>query len=305
MSVIVFGCFGFIGLSLVQELLKQDNHVIGVFNSKSINDLHLEKSENLSLCNYSSINNFIKSQADDITLCYDLAWSGTSGDSRSDLDLQLINVKNRLEILKLCSKHDWRYIGSGSVMEKESVISTFNDMSHPLYSNNYSHLKYLSHALTKSMATELNVDYIWGRITNSYGPGENSKRLICSTMKTIANGQTPSFSSGNQLYDFIHISDLVKAFIAIGRKGISNSDYVLGSGSPRLLKEYLNIVNQLCAPHMSFNYGSEPDISKKLSLNDYDTSKLKRDTGFVCSTSFENGIRETYKYYINSFKTNL
>jgi nucleoside-diphosphate-sugar epimerase len=190
-------------------------------------------------------------------------------------------------------------------MEKESVISTFNDMSHPLYSNNYSHLKYLSHALTKSMATELNVDYIWGRITNSYGPGENSKRLICSTMKTIANGQTPSFSSGNQLYDFIHISDLVKAFIAIGRKGISNSDYVLGSGSPRLLKEYLNIVNQLCAPHMSFNYGSEPDISKKLSLNDYDTSKLKRDTGFVCSTSFENGIRETYKYYINSFKTNL
>lgn len=297
MVAIVFGCCGFIGRNLVRGLLIRGYEVIGVYNHSPPSESIPERYANMiHFCPFDSVIDYLE-KSEKPSVCFDFAWNGTSGTSRSDINLQLSNITTRFFIIQLCHDYGMKYIGAGSIMEKESIISTYNDCSHPNYSTFYGHTKYLAHAYSKALANELNVCFIWGRITNSYGPGEKSHRLLCDIMARVISGKPLTFSSGAQLYDFIYIDDLVNAFILLSENGVANKDYVVGSGCPRPLREYLTIVNSAIAPEVDFSFGEDPDISKFLSIDEYDITKLREDTGYKPLVTFEEGIIRTFEYY--------
>ena len=53
------------------------------------------------------------------------------------------------------------------------------------------------------------------------------------------------YQHGNQYYDFVHVSDVARALILIAEKGVDGTNYTIGSGDAKPLKEFLKIVGQV------------------------------------------------------------
>jgi len=296
-NAIVIGANGFIGSELVKEL---NNNGYFVYALTHKNEYSVNNNVKNIECPMNDVENVVGLPST-VDYLFDASWIGTSGVSRGDLDLQLKNVKWRSKVIRLCKRLNCRYIGFGSMMELESIQSTFFDESRPQIESIYSHSKYMAHAVSKAMAVDLDVDYVWGKITNSYGPGEHSARLINMVIRKVITNEVPIFSSGSQYYDFIYISDLVKAFRLMAEKGKSFTDYTLSSGSPKKLRAYLEEMNNLIAPDMNFIFKESSDCSKNIDVSSYSANKIITDTGFTSSVSFSEGIMKTYTWIQNNF----
>ena len=104
------------------------------------------------------------------------------------------------------------------------------------------------------------------------------------------------------MYDFLHIEDAAKAFCLIGERGIEESQYIIGSGLARPLRDYLNIIRDIVAPEMQLGLGELEFRGLEMTAEMLDISSLVRDTGFTPAVTFESGIRRTLKWIIKEDK---
>ena len=103
-----------------------------------------------------------------------------------------------------------------------------------------------------------------------------------------------------QNYDFIHISDTANAFYLIGEKGIDGSNYIVGSGIVKPLREYLqqisDIANRLNNSQISLGFGKIKSNVIFLPAESFSIDNLCKDTGYKPCISFEQGIADTAKW---------
>ena len=133
-------------------------------------------------------------------------------------------------------------------------------------------------------------------ISNIYGPGEVSARLINTSIRKLLKNEHCAFSPGEQLYDFIYITDAAKTFLSIGEKGISNRTYYVGSLQPKPLKEFLVAMKNQINPKTEIGLGEIPFGGVSLSYQEFDIQAVQKDTGFVPEVSFEEGIGLTAEW---------
>ena len=111
-------------------------------------------------------------------------------------------------------------------------------------------------------------------------------------------------SEGTQLYDFIYIDDLVKAFYLIGEYGIDGTNYILGSGNVRPLKEWLLIAEKIANEYSQHEYvglefGKRKGDVVYLPKEAFSIENLKKDLEFCVEVTFEEGLRRTIEYELN------
>ena len=150
--------------------------------------------------------------------------------------------------------------------------------------------------MARTIAGSLGVDYIRAVISNIYGPGELSPRLVNTSIRKLLNGEHCAFSAGEQTYDFIYIDDAAKTFVAIGEKGIANRTYYIGSQNPKPLKEFLCELRDQIDPNIEIGLGEIPFNGVSLTYNEFNVHAVKEDTGFVPTVSFAEGIQNTVKW---------
>ena len=145
----------------------------------------------------------------------------------------------------------------------------------------------------RSVASKEDIEFFWPLITNIYGEGEKSPRLINTMIRNLQAGKRQSLSEGNQLYDFIHVSDAARAFVDIGERGKEPESYLIGSGGAKPLKEFLTELRDIVNPEAELGFGEMKFNGIYLSAEDFDTANLREDTGFVPQVAFADGIKRT------------
>ena len=150
--------------------------------------------------------------------------------------------------------------------------------------------------MAMSIASNIGIDLIWAEITNAYGAGEISSRLINTTIRKIINKENPQFTSGTQNYDFVYIDDVARAFYLIGKNGKPFHSYLIGSGNAKPLKEFLLEMKESIAKDVDFIFGDVPFTGVNLDLSVFDTKKTEKDTGFKAEISFAEGTKKTYEW---------
>ncbi len=293
-KVIVTGATGFIGKALCKELASKCDLIIAVVRENSICDIFNELNFITVYCNmsnYVELENLITDR--DIDACFHLAWTGSAGNLRSDNDIQLENVKYTCDLIKVCSKLNCkRFIFASSIMEYE-IESIMKSELTPRINTMYSAAKVAANSMARILAGYYGVDYIRAIISNVYGPGEKSTRLISSSLLKLLRGEHCSYSEGNQIYDFIYISDAVTEMIEIAEKGIRNRSYYIGSQNPQPLRNFLIEMKNQIDPGIEIGLGEIPFEGISLSYTEFDITAVKRDTGFVPQVSFSEGIKRT------------
>lgn len=295
-KVLITGANGFLGTALCKELLSRcDCIYVVVKEGTELSSAFLENSKinviPCSMANYEKLPNLILER--DFDVLYHLAWVGTAGPLRSDYKVQLENVKCACDIVKVCKEISCkRIVFSASIMEYE-IQSVMDHGLEPGISTLYSTAKLTADYMMKTIAAKEGIEYIRAVISNIYGPGEISPRLVNTSLRKMISGEHCSFSAGEQMYDFIYITDAAISFAELGEKGLPNKTYYIGSQNPKPLKEFLIEMRDIVNPEIELGLGEIPFNGISLTYMEFDVNAVKRDTGFEPKISFSEGIKRT------------
>lgn len=298
-KAIVTGANGFIGTALCKELSRQGISVIAVVRNKEENVSSIDSLSGLrivysDLSEFKNLHEVISDR--DVDVLYHLAWVGSAGPLRGNAEIQFNNIKYTCDTVEACSKMNCkRFVFASSIMEYEIEAVMATDAT-PGINTLYSSAKVSADYMARTIAGSLGIDYIRAVISNIYGPGELSPRLVNTSIRKLLSGEHCAFSAGEQTYDFIYIDDAAKTFVAIGEKGISNRTYYIGSQNPRPLKEFLCELRDQVGPNIEIGLGEIPFNGVSLTYNEFNIHAVKEDTGFVPTVSFAEGIQNTIKW---------
>lgn len=297
-KAIVTGANGFVGTHLCRELVSQGVRVIAVIKKGTYED-DIRAIDGLEVI-YCDLNR-ISSLEERIGICsgidvfYHLAWQGTAGDMRGDYKAQLNNAEWACDAM--CVAHKMgipRFVFASSIMEYEVAKLMESDMVPPP-GTIYSSAKVAANYMLKALAGKLGVTYLRALISNIYGVGEVSPRLVNTSIRKMLKGEHCAFSAGDQLYDFIYVTDATRALRMIGESGRANRTYYIGS-EPKPLKEYLMELRDRVDPSIEIGLGELAFQGVTLDYTEFDIHALAEDTGFEPQISFAEGIDMTMEW---------
>ena len=296
-NVIVTGANGFIGKTLVNALLEKGYHVVALdirFDDVLAND------DRVTCVNV--MNKEVAALAKEIPhqeyrCFFHLAWAGTSGPARADYTVQLNNVKLACDYIKLCSEIGCkRVVYASSINEMETYEYLQSDDIEPAGGYIYGTGKLAAHLMGETVAKLNGIEFIPVIITNIYGVGEKSARMIYTSINKLVHKEHCSFTAGYQTYDFIYITDAINSIIAVAEKGKAFNRYYIGSGEPKPLREFLLEMRDIVDPEAELGLGDIPFKGVDISYDQFDLKKVERDTGYRNEVSFAEGIRMTAEY---------
>lgn len=298
-TAIVTGANGFIGRRLILELLNNEYYVYGIGRKEA------SYAELYPHCNYSYIQLDLKEiyrlhemlPNKDIESVFHMAWDGVSGSKACDEDIQLSNIKNTLSLIDYAYEAGVKtFVGAGSMYEPECIIeiNSGKRLSNLVMAEKACKLS--AHMMAKAKAGYYGMRFFWPYI-NTYGEYEDSNRLVDYIISSMIRGCSPAVSSGNQIYDFVHVNDVAYALRLIAEKGLDGKNYTIGSGKPGPLKDFLttieNIVNSYMSSDIHISFGADKRTVTFLPEKMFDINDLCNDTGYTPKISFENGIKST------------
>lgn len=297
-KALVTGANGFVGSALVRELATNDIEVIALDREGCSNNIFASDKVTFipfDLNDISAVTEKIAKLKPEVY--FHLAWLGMNGDTRGDISIQLKNAEWTVEALRQAKAiGSKRFVGAGSIMEYETAAAVYKQGNRPGNGFVYGTAKMAAHSFCMIEAARLDIELVWAEITNAYGVGERSSRLINSTLRKIIADEPLEFTAGTQNYDFVYIDDVARAFRLIGGNGKPFKHYLIGSSEARPLREYLLDIRSYVAPGKEFKFGNVPFTGVSLPLETFDCSLTESDTGFKAEIPFSEGIRRTMEW---------
>lgn len=297
-KVLVTGANGFIGKNLVKALLNNRYTVVALdicFNDELFNNTNIVCINVLD----KSVESLKDEIPDDEYDCFfHLAWMGTSEPpTRADYNIQLNNVKLTCDYIMLCKEIGCkRVVYASSINEMETYEYLQSDNIEPSGGHIYGTGKLAAHLMGETIAHMNGVEFIPVIITNIYGVGEKSARMIYTSIRKLLKGEHCSFTAGYQTYDFIYITDAINSVMEVAEKGKAFNRYYIGSGDPKPLREFLIEMRNIVTPGIEIGLGDIPFRGVDIDYRQFDTKKIAKDTGYKNKVSFAEGIRMTAEY---------
>ena len=282
-KVLVTGANGFIGSALLKVLSEEGVEVIAVVKDTNENISIIESLPNIKIvyCELSEVYKLSEIVTDrDIDVCIHLAWAGSFGDARTAYDLQLQNVKYALNLVDVLPKMNIkRFVGAGTLAERDVLNYHPTDGATPNAVSIYGIAKITANYMTKVECSKLGIEHVWCLLSNTYGVGNTTNNFVNMASRLMLENRRAAFTSGEQTYDFVYVTDTVKGIYHASAFGKANTSYYIGSDQARPLKEYIRIIRDTINPDIELYLGEIPFNGTSLSKESYDTTKLINDTG--------------------------
>lgn len=301
--VIITGPTGAIGTALIEECICRGTEVIAVVRpdskrKKNIPDHRLVQVVECNLNELERLPERIFSKAD---VFYHMGWDGTFGNSRNNMQGQLLNVQYTLDAVNAAKKLGCkRFVGTGSQAEYGRTECKLDAEVPTFPENGYGIAKLCAGQMSRILCEQEGIEHIWTRILSVYGPHDGSNTMIMSVIRTLLKRECPMMTKGEQQWDYLYAKDAGLALYLLGAKGTSGKIYCLGSGEKRQLREYITIIRdqiaQLYHTELQLGLGEKPYADKQVMYLCADITELEKDTGFVPRYSFERGIAETIEW---------
>jgi nucleoside-diphosphate-sugar epimerase len=307
-KAIVTGATGYIG-SVFVEYLIQNNIEVLALGRKNYEDISSIRKDKLNGAHYLKLDmseisllqqevSKISWETGDSCVFFNLAWGGISKLSDLDIEAQMKNVPwsvNAIEVAKAMGCEKFIQIGT---MEE---AFTYKYLELDYHKNNeynrhviYSVAKIAAKKALQLKSSQLGIDLIYVLHSHVMAPDDDKDSFLQVTLEKLLNGDELVFSTGEQLFDVVSAKDCALGYFLICEKGISGSDYWVGSGQPKRLREYVERMYALYPSGKEMQFGKFAYNDIKLSEDDFSIANLVKDTGYMPKMTYEDTVRELY-----------
>ncbi len=206
-------------------------------------------------------------------------------------DNNVIGSLNVVEAAKKAKVKKFIYAASSSCYGTPKSFPTSEkdkiDLKHP-----YAVTKYMGEELIMRYASIFKMPNISFRFFNVYGPRLNTSGQYSAVIANFLSQMKKKkpltiVGNGKQTRDFIHVDDLVNAFIKVIKSNLANKIYNLGSGK----KTSINTIAKIFGGKRKFipNRPGEPKNSLA------NISKAKKEINWKPKITIEEGIKRLIK----------
>jgi dTDP-glucose 4,6-dehydratase len=318
MNILVTGGFGFIGSHFIKYILGNTHGTeIRIHN---IDAMHLGSNKE----NLSNVENDFRLQSfeADINKISSLGKRFPTPDvivniaAESHVDRSISdptpfmwsNFQGTFALLEYARKNDiskYIQISTDEVYGEAAQGSSFTELDRLNPSNPYSASKASADLLVQAYFRTYGLNTLISRCTNNYGPNQFPEKLIPNTIIRILEGR-PVFLYGNgeQIRDWIYVSDHIRAILLIMEKGRFGEIYNVSSSSPitniQLVKEISDILGSTIGRKAKIRFTIDrPGHDSRYSL---DSSKISAVLGWHPYVKFQDGLTDTVEWYVKNKK---
>lgn len=136
------------------------------------------------------------------------------------------------------------------------------------------------------------------RCSNNYGPYQYPEKLIpLMTTYALEGKKLPVYGDGQQIRDWLFVTDHCTAVEAVLSKGTDGQVYNVGGDSEKTNEEVVKVIlDSLDKEYDLIEYVTDrPGHDRRYAI---DHSKLTEELGWRPSVSFEEGIQSTIDHYV-------
>lgn len=314
-TYLITGGAGFIGSSLSERLIKEENRVVAIDNFcdfynptiKENNVKELIKNSNFKLYrndirDRESVKKIFEENNIDIVM-HLAAMAGVRPSIENPVLYQEVNCMGTQNILEEMKTHNVKNLvmaSSSSVYGNCKEVPFNENMIVDFAISPYAATKKANEVMTHVYHKLFDMNVIMLRFFTVYGPKQRPDLAINKfTRLMLEDKEIPMFGDGTTSRDYTYIDDIVDGIIRSCNYVENNNDVYeilnLGNSSPVSLKEMINTIGQAI--------GVEPKI-KQLPMQPGDVdrtfadiSKAKKLIGYNPKTSFKEGIENFVEWY--------
>lgn len=301
MRCLVTGASGQLGSYLVRSLLQQDAEVLVLVRPQSdlwrLSDV-LDRIGVLraDLTDLSLVADELMALHPDAV--FHLAWQGVSADSRNDPDQITRNVIGSLALFNIVQSAGcgcWVGVGSQAEYGPYSHALTEDLPTKPV--TVYGVSKLCVGMLTKKLCELTGCRYLWFRLLATYGPKDDDRHLIPTTIRQLLDGERPKLTHGEQKWDYLYVEDAVEALWRAAVIPEVTGVYNLGSGVTHAVRDIAELIRDMIDSTLPLGLGELPYRSDQIMHLQADINRIRQATGWQPQTSLEVGLRQTIEWY--------
>ncbi|MEM3769482.1 MAG: dTDP-glucose 4,6-dehydratase [Nitrososphaerales archaeon] len=306
--ILVTGGAGFIGSFFAKLAVNQEYKVIVVDLLTYAGDLSRLKDVegryrfyNEDIRNYQSLENIFQIEKPEIVVHFaaETHVDRSILDPSAFLNTNIIGTFNLLELAKEYSTKLFLNIITDEVYG-EIEEGKFTEESPLIPNSPYSVSKASQDMLGRAYFRTYGLPVITLRPSNNYGPWQYPEKLIpVAITKALMDEPIPIYGDGSNVREWLYVEDCAKAIFAVMERGQPGEIYNIGSGVEKRNIEVVKTILKLFGkPETLITFVKDrPGHDYRYSL---DITKIKKETGWSPSTSFEEGIEKTVKWYVEN-----
>lgn len=303
MKFLVIGARGFIGAHVCRELVAQ-GHEVTALDRATVSNLHSDVLPSLvrevtgDFLNPMDLSGALFGAEVVIHLASTTTPETSNLNPRFDVEtnlmgaLQLVDVARQHKIKKIV------FASSGGTVyglpEKTPVAE--DHPTNPICAYGITKL-----AIEKFLQLNFklhDMDYTVLRVSNPYGEGQSpysrQGAVAVFTHKALTNETIDIWGDGSIIRDYVHVSDVAKAFVQAGLYSGESHIFNIGSGEGRSLRDIVEALQQALARPVAHQYSAGRAFDVPISI--LDISRAKNELGWHPAVGFTEGIHRNLRW---------
>jgi UDP-glucose 4-epimerase len=184
-----------------------------------------------------------------------------------------------------------RLINSGTSSEYGDCDHAPSESEAPRPNSVYAATKAAATWLCGMSAASLGIDVVTLRLYSAYGPFEDPRRLIPTLCARALRGELPPLADKWIVRDFVHIDDIVDAYLLAARASRTRPIYNVGSGVETSLELLVAIVRDVFSIATEPDWGAYPNRDWDVRCWRGDSTAIRKDLGWEPQRSLRDGLR--------------
>ena len=236
------------------------------------------------------------------------AYEAREPDVNLDLQINAGSVLACLEAAKNLETKPAIVFSSSSNLAGQAEKLPVNEQTPDRPQTIYAIHKLLAEKYLQYYKDHFNISSITLRLANVYGPSANvelSNRVVLNKIvaAAAAGKDLQLFSNSEKIRDFVHIQDVLNAFMLAGEfaKKSREKFYVIGSGEKTSFKEIAENVLAIAKKAMGKNLqiNQSAAVLPAVEMREFvaDSSAFKKLTGWMIAIKLGEGLASTFEYF--------
>jgi nucleoside-diphosphate-sugar epimerase len=228
------------------------------------------------------------------------AYGATPGQRDAELAYR-VNVEGAWSLWRALDGIRCRLIHAGSCGEYGQAKGPLHEdqACRPTWS--YPATKHASVVLLSTLGRETGRDVIGLRPFGPYGPADAPGRLVPQVIAALLEGRDVAVTAGEQLRDYLHVDDHVRAFLLAATRELPRTGevYNVGSGESVTVRALCELVAGAvgAGARGRIRFGALPYRSDEVWEMVADIGAARRDLGFEPRVPLPEGIARTVAWY--------